>query len=152
MTTGGRITTRARCGSSSARFGWQDAKTDLDLALTAADNTLEGTQTLPLSFLADDRQAYTWPDSTDNRLALATLKGSRFLSSAVLLGGNAYYRSYRSASLDSNVNGDRNTYGDGYSDCHPDGYEYINGYSNCDRHGNGHRYTNDYTDGDEYRN
>jgi iron complex outermembrane receptor protein len=88
------------------KVGWQDAKTDLDLALTAADNTLEGTQTLPLSFLADDRQAYTWPDSTDNRLALATLKGSRFLSSAVLLGGNAYYRSYRSASLDSNVNGD----------------------------------------------
>lgn len=88
------------------KVGWQDAKTDLDLALTAADNRLEGTQTLPLSFLTDDRQAYTWPDSTTNRLALATLKGSRFLSAAVLLGGNAYYRSYRSASLDSNVNGD----------------------------------------------
>ena len=88
------------------KVGWQDARTDLDLALTAADNRLEGAQTLPLSFLADDRQAYTWPDSTANRLALATLKGSRFLSPAVLLGGNAYYRSYRSASLDSNVNGD----------------------------------------------
>jgi len=87
------------------KIGWQDAKTDIDLAFTAADNTLEGTQTIPVSFLADDRQAYTWPDSTANRLALATLKGSRFLSPAALLGGNAYYRSYRSSSLDSNVNG-----------------------------------------------
>jgi len=88
------------------KVGWQDAKTDLDLAFSAAHNTLEGTQTIPLAFLPDDRQAYTWPDRTDNRVALATLKGSRFLSSAVLLGGNAYYRSYRSTSLDSNVNGD----------------------------------------------
>jgi outer membrane receptor protein involved in Fe transport len=88
------------------KVGWQDAKTDLDLALTAADNTLAGTQTIPLSFLSDDRQAYTWPDSTANRLALATLKGSRFLSPAVLLGGNAYYRNYHSSSLNSNVNGD----------------------------------------------
>jgi outer membrane receptor protein involved in Fe transport len=88
------------------KVGWQDAKTDVDLALTAADNMLEGTQTIPLSFLSDDRQAYTWPDRTDNHVALATLKGSRFLSSAVLLGGNAYYRSYRSSSLNSNVNGD----------------------------------------------
>ena len=88
------------------KVGWQDAKTDLDLAFTGADTTLQGTQTIPLSFLSDDRQAYTWPDSTDNRLALVTLKGSRFLSSAVLLGGNAYYRSYRTSGLDSNVNDD----------------------------------------------
>ncbi len=88
------------------KVGWQDAKTDVDLALTAADNALEGTQTIPLSFLSDDRQAYTWPDTTGNRLALATLKGSHFLSPAVLLGGNAYYRSYRTSSLDSNVNDD----------------------------------------------
>jgi iron complex outermembrane receptor protein len=87
-----------------AKAGWQDAKTDLDLALTAADNTLQGTQTIPLSFLADDRQAYTWPDTIGNRLALLTLKGSRFLGPALLLGGNAYYRSYRSSSFDSNVN------------------------------------------------
>jgi outer membrane receptor protein involved in Fe transport len=88
------------------KAGWQDAKTDLDLALTAADNHLQGTQTIPLSFLSDERQAYTWPDSTENRLALLTLKGSRFVSPAVLLGGNVYYRSYRSSSLESNVNGD----------------------------------------------
>jgi outer membrane receptor protein involved in Fe transport len=88
------------------KVGFQDAKTDIDLALTAADNTLEGTQTIPRSFLTDNRQAYTWPDSTGDRLALATLQGSRFLSPAVLLGGNAYYRSYRSSTLDSNVNGD----------------------------------------------
>ena len=88
-----------------AKAGWQDATTDIDLAFTAADTALQGTQTLPLALLADDRQAYTWPDSTANRLALLTLKGSHFLGPAVLLGGNAYYRSYRDGSLDSNVNG-----------------------------------------------
>lgn len=86
------------------KLGWQDARTDVDLALTAANNSLQGTQTIPLSFLSDDRQAYTWPDTTGNRLALLTVKGSHFLSAAVLLGGNAYYRSYRSSSFDSNVN------------------------------------------------
>jgi outer membrane receptor protein involved in Fe transport len=88
------------------KAGWQDAKTDVDLALTAVDNTLQGTQTLPLAFLADDRQAYTWPDTTGNRLALLALKGSHFLGSGVLLGGNAYYRDYRTTNVDSNVNAD----------------------------------------------
>jgi iron complex outermembrane recepter protein len=88
------------------KAGWQDAKTDVDLALTAARNELEGTQTIPRSFLAADRQAYTWPDTTENRLALVTLKGSHFLSAGVLVGGNAYYRSYRNTALDSNVNPD----------------------------------------------
>lgn len=88
------------------KAGWQDAKSDLDLALTAADNTLQGTQTIPLSFLSADRQAYTWPDTSADRLALLTVKGSHFLTPAALLGGNAYYRRYRSSSLDSNVNND----------------------------------------------
>ena len=89
-----------------AKLGGQNATSDLDLALTAADNTLEGTQTLPLAFLDDERQAYTWPDTIRNRLTLLTLKGSHFLTPALLVGGNAYYRSFTSSSFASNINQD----------------------------------------------
>jgi len=89
-----------------SKVGWQNAKTDLDLSLTLDDNRLEGTQTLPRSFLGDIEQAYTFPDVSTNRLTFLTLKGSRFLSPNVLLGGNAYFRQYRNDSLSSNVNGD----------------------------------------------
>jgi len=88
------------------KVGWQDAKTDLDLSLTGADNRLEGTQTIPLSFFDDIKQAYTFPDTNINRLTFVTLKGSRFLSDNALLGGNAYYRKYRNENISSNVSDD----------------------------------------------
>src|SRR5262249_10125245 len=74
-----------------------------DLSFTGADNRLQGTQTLPLSFLDDIKQAYTFPDENRNRLAFVTLKGSHFLSDAALLGGNLYYRHYETRNLSSNV-------------------------------------------------
>lgn len=89
-----------------AKVGWQNEKTDLDLSFTGADNRLQGTQTLPLSFLNDIQQAYTFPDLNINKLAFVTLKGSRFLSDSLLLGGNAYYRQYRNQSVASDVNDD----------------------------------------------
>jgi len=72
----------------------------------ARDNALEGTQTLPLSMLGSPRQAYTYPDRNENRLGFVTAKASRFLSDALLLGGNAYYRRYRTTNFSSNVNDD----------------------------------------------
>jgi outer membrane receptor protein involved in Fe transport len=89
-----------------AKVGWQDERTDLDAALTAVENDLEGLQTLPRSFLGDPRQPYTFPDRSSNQMTLITLKGSRFLTPAALLGGNAYYRQYRNRSLTSDVNSD----------------------------------------------
>jgi iron complex outermembrane receptor protein len=89
-----------------AKVGWQDERTDLDAALTVANNSLQGTQTLPLSFLGDIHQAYTWPDSNDDRLTLLTIKGSRFVAPWALLGGNTYYRYYRNTGLNSDVNHD----------------------------------------------
>ena len=88
------------------KLGYQDDLNDLDLSLTLADNTLQGTQTLPESWLDTPRQAYTFPDINENRLAFATLKGSRFLSDSALLGGTAYYRHYRNNNVSSNVNND----------------------------------------------
>jgi len=89
-----------------AKVGYQDDITDLDLSLSLADNNLQGTQTLPLSFLADPKQAYTYPDENDNKLAFIAAKGSRFLAEHTLLGGNAYYRHYRTSNFSSNVNDD----------------------------------------------
>ena len=86
------------------KVGYQDDVTDLDVSTTLADNTLQGTQTLPLSMLSNPKQAYTYPDINTNRLTFLTAKGSRFLSDAVLLGGNAYYRRYRTTNFSSNVN------------------------------------------------
>ena len=91
------------------KLGWQTDRDDLDLSLTAADNRLEGTQTLPVSFFDDTRQAYTYPDINQNRLAMLALKGSHFFSDDVLLGGNAYLRRYRNHNLSSNVNDDFGT-------------------------------------------
>ena len=88
------------------KVGFQDDKTDLDLTLTLADNKLQGTQTLPLSFLDNPKQAYTFPDENHNKLAFLAAKGSRFLTEDALLGGNAYYRHYKSMNFSSNVNDD----------------------------------------------
>ncbi|HEY3177664.1 MAG TPA: TonB-dependent receptor [Casimicrobiaceae bacterium] len=88
------------------KIGYQDDRTDFDVSTTLADNTLQGTQTLPPSMLDDPRQAYTYPDINQNRLAFVAAKGSRFLSDAMLLGGNAYYRRLRSTNFSSNVNDD----------------------------------------------
>ncbi|MCX7172107.1 MAG: TonB-dependent receptor, partial [Proteobacteria bacterium] len=87
------------------KVGWQDEKTDLDLSLTLVDNTLQATQTLPLSFFDNIRQAYTFPDQNNNKLNLITLKGSHFLSDDVVIGGNLYYRKYKNANFSSNLNG-----------------------------------------------
>jgi iron complex outermembrane receptor protein len=86
-----------------AKLGWQDDRTDLDLTLSAADNRLEGTQTLPLSF-TDLRAAYTYPDVNTNRVGLVALKGSHAISDTLLLSGNAYRRRFSNRNLSSNVN------------------------------------------------
>jgi len=93
------------------KIGYQTEKSDLDLSFTGADNTLQGTQTLPLSFFDDIRQAYTFPDQNHNKLAFVTAKGSHFLTDSALLGGNLYYRHYENGSVSSNV--DNNFAADG---------------------------------------
>ena len=86
------------------KVGYQDDTNDLDLSLTLADNRLQGTQTLPLSFLDTPLAAYTYPDENDNRLAFLAAKGSHFIGDDLLVGGNAYFRHYRSTNFNSNVN------------------------------------------------
>ncbi len=87
-----------------AKTGWQDERTDFDLALAFADNHLQGTQALPLSMLAQPRQAYTWPDRTGNEMSAASLRASRFVSRDALVSGNVFVRDFSSENVSSNVN------------------------------------------------
>lgn len=88
------------------KVGYATGHSSVDVSLTMADNTLEGSQTLPLSFSNNIRQAYTFPDLNRNRLNFLTIKGSHLLNDTLFLDGNMYYRQYRNQNTSSNVNGE----------------------------------------------
>ena len=67
---------------------------------------LSGTQALPLSMLGNPRQPYTWPDTTDNRLAFFNATASHAFSPDAIVTANAYYRQLTTSGVNSNVNGD----------------------------------------------
>lgn len=88
------------------KVGYTDPRTTIELSLTAADNQLQGTQTIPRSFLGNPRQPYTYPDENQNRAIMLNLSGKHDFSDALQLSGDAYYRHYNNDNLSSNVNGD----------------------------------------------
>jgi iron complex outermembrane recepter protein len=89
-----------------AKAGARGAGAELELSLTLADDHLQGTQTIPESFLADPREPYTYPDINDNRLAFLVANGSAHFGEHTILSANAYYRDYRNGNLSSNANTD----------------------------------------------
>ena len=92
-----------------AKLGYRQDRSELELSLTAANNRLEGTQTLPISFFDNIRQAYTYPDVNTNKLGMLSLKGRHFLADDTVLGGNVYVRRFRNVNLSSNVNNEFGT-------------------------------------------
>ena len=88
------------------KFGWQHEDTELALSVSLADNHLDGTQTLPVSMLGDPQQAYTWPDTTVNRLVFINAQGTRRVGAATVVSANAYFRQLTTGGVNSNVNGD----------------------------------------------
>jgi len=85
------------------KAGWQNDMSDLDLSFLYVDSDMEGTQSLPRSMLDKREQAYTWPDSIGNNLAMVNLKGSHFLADDKLIAGNIYYRHNRITGFNSNA-------------------------------------------------
>jgi len=86
-----------------------DARTgygDFSVAATLADNHLEGTQALPVSMLGEPKQAYTWPDTTENRLGFFNGNWQHALDAKTIVAANAYYRRLRTSGTNSNVNGE----------------------------------------------
>ncbi len=86
------------------KLGWQNETTDIDTTLLLIDNTLRGTQTLPLSFFDRYKEPYTYPDINHNQLTQLAVKASHFLSKTALLGGDIYYRQYKNNNFASNIN------------------------------------------------
>jgi len=79
-----------------AKVGYRTAHTDVELSYTFAKNQLVGNGLVPETTLAKDRRAvYTFPDETRNLMNLVNLRGSHWLTDAVLLSGDMFYRNYR---------------------------------------------------------
>src|SRR4051812_26944674 len=104
--SGWREHTSSEINQVFAKLGREDARNDIDLSVTVADNKLAGTQALPLSMLGSPRQAYTWPDETENRLGGVNLRASRVIDETNLVFANLYYRETRTRVFNSNVNDD----------------------------------------------
>ena len=88
------------------KIGYRDGGEDINLSFLYADNRLEGNQTLPLSFLSNPLQAYTWPDAQTDRTAAMNLDVSQRISADWTLAAKAYYRKVSTGVLNSNVNND----------------------------------------------
>ena len=84
------------------KTGYQNDKTDVDLSYTYANNLFRGNQAIPLSFMNNLAQSYTWPDIEHNSLSALNLKGSQFLNDQLLLAGNVYSRRVNTTVYNSN--------------------------------------------------
>ncbi|WP_296227775.1 TonB-dependent receptor [Ralstonia sp. UBA689] len=96
----------SRVRQALGKLRYTSAETTLSLAMGGADNTLQGAQTIPRSFLDNPSQAYTFPDTNKNSTAYITLSGDHAFNDDLQLSGNLYYRHFRNTNLSSNVNED----------------------------------------------
>ncbi|HEY1995664.1 TonB-dependent receptor [Paraburkholderia sp.] len=102
----------SRVRQAFSKLRYTDADTTLSLSAGGADNDLQGSQTIPRSFLNDRGQAYTFPDQNENSVEYVTLSGDHSFNSNVELSGNLYYRHYKNTNISSNNNTDFGTVDD----------------------------------------
>ena len=77
-------------------FSWKTDISVLNLTLAANNNTLIGNGAIPVQLYQQDHNAvFTHPDRTNNRLFLAALDGSHWLTDSIELSGTAYFRQNR---------------------------------------------------------
>ncbi|HVE10485.1 MAG TPA: TonB-dependent receptor [Paraburkholderia sp.] len=96
----------SRLRQAFGKLRYMDSSTTISLSAGGADNTLNGSQTIPRSFLDNRSQAYTFPDTNENTVGYLTLSGEHYFTPDIELSGNVYYRHYRNANVSSNVNDD----------------------------------------------
>jgi outer membrane receptor protein involved in Fe transport len=116
------------------RAGHRTGSRQLDATLTVAENSLSGTQTLPVSLAADPSRAYTYPDTNTNRLQFFTAQLSEDVTPQLLLSATAYYRRYQNRNVSSNVNGD---YGEQDEDGRIDTVQAFNDRAGVDQYSAG---------------
>lgn len=90
------------------KLRWQanGGKTRFDLSGALAETRLHGTQSLPQDMMGNTAAAYTWPDTTDNRMVLFNLKASHWLNDSNQIAGNIHYRKSDARSANSNAQPD----------------------------------------------
>lgn len=88
---------------AKTRWRGNSGNTLLELSGAAADNTLRGTQSLPMDMIGNPGAAYTWPDSTSNRMTLLNLKGSHVLDDNNQLTGNLFFKLGDAHNINSNA-------------------------------------------------
>ena len=87
------------------KLGRQDAKNDVSLTVSLANNSMNGNALQEQRMLAQDYSSvYTKPDNTHNRSGFFNLQGKRTLNSKLLLSGNIYYRDIRTTTLNADIN------------------------------------------------
>jgi iron complex outermembrane recepter protein len=96
----------SRLRQAFGKLRYMDSSTTVSVSMGGADNTLNGSQTIPRSFLDNRSQAYTFPDTNENQLGYLTINGSHYVTPDIEITGNAYYRHYRNVNTSSNVNDD----------------------------------------------
>ena len=104
--TGWREHSPSRVNQLFAKAGWRGDGSRLEASVVAARTSLQGTQALPRSLLDNPRQAYTWPDITQNELVFAYATASHHFTGEWLLGASVYGRHLDSTFFNSNVNDD----------------------------------------------
>jgi outer membrane receptor protein involved in Fe transport len=78
---------------------YRNAGMAVDLSLMGANTSLAGNGAAPEQLLAMDRRAvFTTPDTTENQLFMATLRGERSLAPHLRLMGTAFVRTNRTRS------------------------------------------------------
>lgn len=91
------------------QWGWRSQPLDVNLRLAWANNAMEGSQTLPLSFSNTPRDAYTYPDAQTNHMGMVNLQVRYRLDTENLLEAQLYWRQTRSDAVNSNVNDEFDT-------------------------------------------
>jgi outer membrane receptor protein involved in Fe transport len=89
------------------KFGWQDPRSDINLTLSYANNSLNGNGFQENRLL--DREytsIYTKPDNTLNRAAFLNLAGKHIASAKLAFSGNIYYRDIRTKTFNGDINDD----------------------------------------------
>ncbi|KXV12689.1 TonB-dependent receptor [Caballeronia megalochromosomata] len=102
----------SRIRQAFGKIRYTDADTTISVSMGGADNTLNGSQTIPRSFMDNFRQAYTFPDTNENQVGYLTINAEHYFTPNVQLSGNVYYRHYRNKNVSSNVNDNFDPNGD----------------------------------------
>jgi len=90
-----------------AKTGWQDARTELNVTGSYADNVLTGNGLQEQRLLAADyNSVYTTPDTMHNLSTFVNVTGRRSLTPQIGLSANAYFRNIRTSTLNGDVNED----------------------------------------------